>query len=238
MALAPRISSGNRLLAADVLSRSVRPAPRRRVPAPPATGSPANFQPEPLMPADSPGGAAAGTTVLSSGWAGSDRCPDEQLGRTEHGKRRSSSRQAAGSREPIFSYVRPHFSEATAFATGTQTATSMHITAQDLDFQYSPSFRVFAGYRFEGTDTELRFTYTRLTDQTEADAGNFSPGHFAVDPFGNVAGVAVVVNPTSGNFGHADRRRRSHSGERRGRRQRFRPRPDQAAVVPFAAAGS
>lgn len=102
-----------------------------------------------------------------------------------------------------FLYVRPHFSEATAFVQGTQNASSFHVTAQDLDFQYSPSFRVFAGYRFDGTDSELKLTYTRLTDQTQADAGNFPAGHFAVDPFGNVVGTAVVVNPASAQFGQA-----------------------------------
>ena len=97
--------------------------------------------------------------------------------------------------------TRPHFSEATAFVRGTQTASSFNATAQDLDFQYSSSFRIFAGYQFEGTDTQLRFTYTRFNNQTEEEAGNFSPGHFAVDPFGNVAGVATVINPSSAEFG-------------------------------------
>ena len=100
-----------------------------------------------------------------------------------------------------FLLVRPHFSEATAFARGSQDSSSMHITAQDLVFDYNASFRVFAGYRFEGTDTELRFTYTRMTGDTQEGAGNFSPGHFAVDPFGNVVGTAVVVDPNSALFG-------------------------------------
>jgi Legionella pneumophila major outer membrane protein precursor len=94
-------------------------------------------------------------------------------------------------------FVRPHFSEATAFARGNDSINDLHVTAQDLDFQYSSSFRVFAGYCFEGTDTELRFTYTRMTGHTEEDAGNFAAGHFAVDPFGDIAGTAVVVDPNS-----------------------------------------
>jgi hypothetical protein len=102
-----------------------------------------------------------------------------------------------------FLYVRSHFSQATAFAAGSQTASSYHISAEPLDLQYTPSFRVFAGYRFDGSDTELRFTYTRLTADTQSDAGNFSAGHFAVDPFGNVVGTVVVVNPSSAEFGHA-----------------------------------
>jgi hypothetical protein len=99
-------------------------------------------------------------------------------------------------------FTRPHFSEATAFVRGTQTATTFNATAQPLDFQYSSSFRVFAGYQFEGTDTQLRFTYTRFNDQTQEDASHFAAGHFAVDPFGNVAGVAVVIDPSSAEFGH------------------------------------
>jgi hypothetical protein len=100
-----------------------------------------------------------------------------------------------------FLYVRPHFSEATAFASVTQGASSMNVRAQPLEFDYRPSFRVFAGYRFEGTDTELRFTYTRMTGQTAAGTANVGPGHSVVDPFGNVVGVAVVVDPSSALFG-------------------------------------
>jgi hypothetical protein len=102
-----------------------------------------------------------------------------------------------------FLYVRSHFSQATAFVEGSQTASTYHVSAEALDLQYTPSFRVFAGYRIEGTDTELKFTYTRFTADTQSDAGNFSAGHFAVDPFGNVVGTAVVVDPSSAEFGHA-----------------------------------
>jgi hypothetical protein len=100
-----------------------------------------------------------------------------------------------------FLYVRPHFSEATAYARGTEGASSLNVTAQALEFDYQPAFRVFAGYRFDGTDTELQFTYTRMTGQTEAGTANLSPGHFVVDPFGNVVGDVVVVDPNSALFG-------------------------------------
>jgi hypothetical protein len=100
-----------------------------------------------------------------------------------------------------FLFVRPHFSEATAYAKVTQGASNMNVTAQPLEFDYNPAFRVFAGYRFDGTDTELRFTYTRMTGQTEAGTSNVSPGHSIVDPFGDVVGVAVVVDPNSALFG-------------------------------------
>jgi hypothetical protein len=95
-------------------------------------------------------------------------------------------------------YVRPHFSDATAYAYGSDIPPShADVTAQDFDFQYSSSFRVFAGYHFDGTDTELRFTYTRLTGHTESDAGNFGTDRFAVDPFGDIAGTAVILDPDS-----------------------------------------
>ena len=123
------------------------------------------------------------------------------------GNRIRDSKSTAGDGQWIlgadFLYVRSHFSQATAFAAGSQTASSYHIAAEPLDLQYTPSFRVFAGYRFDGSDTELRFTYTRLTADTQSDAGNFSAGHFAVDPFGNVVGTVVVVNPAGAEFGHA-----------------------------------
>jgi hypothetical protein len=162
-------------------------------PSAPAATAPA----DPMLlptPIDGSGGIVRLSTnsvsdAESSAWVASSTVP---------GNSGSDSHWFAGA---DFLFVRPHFSEATAFAQGTQSASSMHITAQELDFQYSPSFRVFAGYRFEGSETELRFTYTRLTAQTESDAGNFSAGHFAVDPFGNVAGVAVVVDPNSALFG-------------------------------------
>jgi hypothetical protein len=100
-----------------------------------------------------------------------------------------------------FLLVRPHFSEATAFVKGTETASTYQATAQSLDFQYSPSFRVFAGYRFDEGGSELKLTYTRLTAQTQSDAGNISPGHFIVDPFGNVVGTAIVIDPSNAQFG-------------------------------------
>ena len=142
----------------------------------------------------------AGTTTLSSSWtATSDGQTTAQVGiSTESESHVLANGWFVGA---DYLLVRPHFSEATAFARGTQNSSSMHITAQDIEFPYDSSFRVFAGYRFEGTDTELRFTYTRLTADTQDDAANFSPGHFAVDPFGNIAGVAVELNPDSARFG-------------------------------------
>jgi len=102
-----------------------------------------------------------------------------------------------------FLFVRPHFSEATAFAQGSLGPGGLMVTGQELNFNYEAAFRVFGGYRFEGGDTELRFTYTRITDDVTVDAGNPGPGHFLVDPFGNVVGTAPVVDPNSALFGHS-----------------------------------
>jgi hypothetical protein len=98
-------------------------------------------------------------------------------------------------------YVRPHFSNGTAYAYGSDSESQLNVSAQDFDFQYSSSFRVFTGYHFDGTDTELRFTYTRLTGHSESDAGNFGANQFAVDPFGDIAGTAVILNPDSARDG-------------------------------------
>jgi hypothetical protein len=102
-----------------------------------------------------------------------------------------------------FLFVRPHFSEATAFAQGSLGPGGLMVTGQELNFDYQAAFRVFGGYRFEGGDTELRFTYTRITDQVDVDGGNPSPGRFLVDPFGNVVGTAPVVDPNSALFGQS-----------------------------------
>ncbi|HXY32713.1 MAG TPA: Lpg1974 family pore-forming outer membrane protein [Planctomycetaceae bacterium] len=101
-----------------------------------------------------------------------------------------------------FLFVRPHFSEATAFAHASLGPAGLSVTGEELNFDYEASFRVFAGYRFEGSDTEVQFTYTRLDNHTSVDAGNPGPGQFLVDPFGNIVGTATVVDPNSALFGH------------------------------------
>jgi hypothetical protein len=161
--------------------------------------SPATGPSESLVlqsPTDGSGGAAK---VSADSAISADTAPNSWVGpNTTSDSPLTASHWFAGA---DFLFVRPHFSEATAFARGSQSGSGMQVAAQDLEFSYSPSFRVFAGYRFDGTGTELQFTYTRLTAHTENDAGNFTPGHFAVDPFGNIAGVAVVVDPNSALFG-------------------------------------
>jgi hypothetical protein len=99
-----------------------------------------------------------------------------------------------------FLYVRPHFSEAATFARGSMGPGKMNITAQEFNFNYSASIRAFAGYRFD-SGTEVQFTYTNLPGGAQVNAGNPGPGHFIADPFGNIVGTAMVVDPNSALFG-------------------------------------
>lgn len=97
--------------------------------------------------------------------------------------------------------IRPHFSEAVAFAQGSQTASSFSTTARELDFDYGSNFRVFVGLRAGGSGGEARFTYSRITGDTDVNGAVSQPGEFIVDPFGNIVGALVVVDPQSGLFG-------------------------------------
>jgi len=139
----------------------------------------ANVSPGPTSPPDGQSNTWVGSTAACD----SDTCAGKWVGGAD------------------FLLVRAHFSEATAYVKGTQGAASLDVTAQPLDFTYTPSFRMFAGYQFAGTQTEFRFTYTRLTSDAENSLANPGPGHFAVDPFGNVVGTVVVVDPDSARFG-------------------------------------
>jgi Legionella pneumophila major outer membrane protein precursor len=98
--------------------------------------------------------------------------------------------------------VHPRFSEATLFARGTVGASGLNVTAQEATFSYDSSFRVYGGYKFDDVGTALQFTFTRLPGSSSQDAGNLTPGHFLVDPFGNIAGVAPsLTNPGQFNVG-------------------------------------
>ena len=98
-------------------------------------------------------------------------------------------------------FIRPHFSEAIAFAQGRQTLTSFSTRTRELDFDYDSNFRVFAGFRTGSTGDELRFTYTHIEGDTDVDGAVTTPGDFIVDPFGNLVGGLVVIDPTSALFG-------------------------------------
>jgi len=96
--------------------------------------------------------------------------------------------------------VRPHFSEAIAFARGSQTLTTYEVEGRELQFDYDSSFRIFAGYRPGDGGGEFRFTYWRFFGDISV-AGTAEVGQFLVDPFGNVVGTAVIINPADRRFG-------------------------------------
>jgi hypothetical protein len=97
--------------------------------------------------------------------------------------------------------IRPHFSEAIAFARGTQDMTSMVMVEEPLAFDHQSSFRAMFGYRSAQDDSEIRFTYWHIDSDVIVNAGSPGPGQFIVDPFGNMVGAAVVMNPGDTRFG-------------------------------------
>lgn len=97
-----------------------------------------------------------------------------------------------------FLFIRPHFSEANAFAVGSQTATSYTVETRELHFDYEGSVRAFVGYQFaDGSD--LRLTYWHFDGETSHNSAA-PAGGFLVDPFGNIAGTAIVFDPRDGRF--------------------------------------
>ncbi len=92
-----------------------------------------------------------------------------------------------------FLYIRPHFSEAIAFARSQQTFTSFAASGRELEFNYQPSFRVHLGYQFDGGQRAV-LTYWNYDGDTDV-TGRPVPGQFLVDPFGNTAGLAI--NPAT-----------------------------------------
>lgn len=98
--------------------------------------------------------------------------------------------------------IRPHFSEAIAFARGTQNlmAGTMNVVEEPLEFEYQNSLRATFGYRSAQGDTELRFTYWYIDTDTSVNGGGLAPGQFIVDPFGNMVGSAFVLNPGDARF--------------------------------------
>lgn len=98
-----------------------------------------------------------------------------------------------------FLLVRPHFSEAIAFAQGTQTSTTFGVSERELQFDYDATVRATAGFRMG--DGEARFTYTRLAGDVSVSGGVGGPGEFIVDPFGNVVGAVAIIDPSDARFG-------------------------------------
>lgn len=104
-----------------------------------------------------------------------------------------------------FLLIRPHFSEAIAFARGTQTlgpTISQRTEGVELDFAYDASLRAIVGYRSSASGAELRFTYSRLQGDVRV-VGAAGAGEFLVDPFGNGVGTLVVIDPHSALAGVA-----------------------------------
>lgn len=93
-----------------------------------------------------------------------------------------------------FLLIRPHFSEAVAFARGAAGLASLQTAAEPLDFDHDGSLRAFVGYRDGQGEGEIRFTYWNLQGDTATAAGTLGPGEFIVDPFGNLFGI----DPTGG----------------------------------------
>lgn len=98
--------------------------------------------------------------------------------------------------------IRPHFSEAIAFARGTQTTTGFETQGRELQFDYDSSFRIVGGYRRGYGEGELRFTYWHFGGEISVD-GTAEAGGFLVDPFGNLVGTVVVIDPHSRLYGTA-----------------------------------
>lgn len=102
-----------------------------------------------------------------------------------------------------FMLIRPRFSESIAFARGTQDFTGpivQDMTAESIRFDYEPTGRLFVGYQWAESRTALTLTYWNVSADTwnNAVAG---PGDFYVDPFGAVAGVALVLDPADPRVG-------------------------------------
>ena len=118
----------------------------------------------------------------------------------------STSKEADSAPEFFFGadylLVRPHFSEAIAFAHASLGATNIDVVGRDLAFGYESSLRAFVGYRLEGNEAEFRFTYWHLPGETHANGVNPGAGQFLIDPFGNVVGIGVVIDPNSALFGN------------------------------------
>lgn len=95
-----------------------------------------------------------------------------------------------------FLLIRPTFSQATAFAEGTETPSSLTVVARPLQFDYAGSLRAFAGYHLADRNADVQFTYWHLQGATDPSGAVFGPGQFLVDPFGNIAGT--YVDPSTG----------------------------------------
>ena len=87
-----------------------------------------------------------------------------------------------------YRYIRPHFSEAVAFATVTDAVGaqgfSRSVVAEELDFDYDSSFSLYVGAHVCDC-AEIRLSYWNLDTETFS-SGVAGAGQTIVDPFGNL----------------------------------------------------
>lgn len=98
--------------------------------------------------------------------------------------------------------IRPSFSQATAFARGTQSLTSYNTAAESIDFEYDLAGRGYVGYGFAGSDLAIAFSYFNVSADAENSGTVGGLGEFIVDPFGNVVGGVAVIDPSDARFGN------------------------------------
>ncbi|MEX2139359.1 MAG: Lpg1974 family pore-forming outer membrane protein [Pirellulales bacterium] len=98
-----------------------------------------------------------------------------------------------------YRHIRPHFSEAVAFATVTDsigaTGFSRRVAAHELDFDYESSMRLFLGYHLNDC-ADVRLTYWYLDAETFV-SGTAGAGQTIVDPFGNLGPTGTEIGATA-----------------------------------------
>lgn len=97
--------------------------------------------------------------------------------------------------------ARPHFSEAVAYAVGTQTASSYSVSGRPIEFNYDANFRGYFGGTFCGYPYSWRARYTSLQGDVGINGGGVGAGQFIADPFGNVVGTVTIIDPSDARFG-------------------------------------
>jgi hypothetical protein len=95
--------------------------------------------------------------------------------------------------------IRPHFSEAVAFATVRDSigplGFSRQVTANELDFDYDSSMRFLLGYHLNQS-ADIRLSYWYLNAETLVD-GVAGPGETIVDPFGNLGTTGSQIDTSA-----------------------------------------
>jgi hypothetical protein len=102
-----------------------------------------------------------------------------------------------------FLLVRPTWSEAIAFARGSQMppTTSYNTVGEPISFDYDASLRAFIGWRSPHGPGEIRFTYWNLQGTTDNSGTVSGPFQFIVDPYGAIVGSVIVIDPSDPRVG-------------------------------------